>query len=99
MKIRQGFVSNSSSTAFCIFGTWLEPKTQEEREQIYEKAEELGLYVRSDQGYYGLYIGLEYCDLKDDETGAEFKTRANELLNQVKEGLTGGYTCDGWFDG
>lgn len=83
MKIIQSFISNSSSSSFCIYGSRLNlDATKEilrrdhniEIEEEYELEELLGLDVRSvpyDDGYF--YIGRSFKMIKDNETGKDFK--------------------------
>jgi len=54
MKIRMGFVSNSSSSSFCLFGTWI-PIEQLMTEQIKKEAIEAG-YSEDDMEYYFMEI-------------------------------------------
>ena len=79
MKIRKGFVSNSSSTSFCIYGIWLE----DPQEDMYEVAEGLGLFVHSDQYGDGLYIGKSWTHIGDDETGKQFKESVQEKVDKL----------------
>ena len=100
MKIRQGFVSNSSSTSFCIVGVG--GCEEDEFTRKFVKDEELLKKIQADDGYgiYELdgdvsvymecydkivYIGLDIGKIKDDETYNEFKDRALESLK--KSGL------------
>ena len=105
MKIRNGFVSNSSSSSFCIYGVCVDVSDFEESEKFinylkedcdknledFEDEDEykdylwadpldaLYCYLESidldahfdDNGY--IYVGTEWCDIRDDQTGAEFK--------------------------
>ena len=96
MKIRNGFVSNSSSTSFCLYGIYV-PSGYD---RLRDKADKSRLGTHSDQEGDGIYIGLHPSSIKDDETGAQFKRRATEAL----EALTGkkvvcGWHQDGWYNG
>lgn len=96
MKSRQGFVSNSSSTSFCIYGVYVDDGDLEKLECA---AENLELYHHYGQ-YDGIYIGRAWSSIKDDETGKQFRESTQELVNKLpienKE-------CDtyeeGWYDG
>ena len=102
MKIRTGFVSNSSSSSFCVFGAWIPiekflTKEQLKRidydyeidyDEIAEKAS-CGTLVQKPltavlpQENEDVLVGLPYSSLKDDETGAQFKARAKDLIGKM----------------
>jgi hypothetical protein len=82
MKTRHGFVANSSSSSFCIYGAIV----SRDDDDIYEKAEDHGLECRCPSDDY--YIGLSWSDVKDDETGAQFKERVRELIEKAFPGET-----------
>jgi hypothetical protein len=77
MKIREGFVSNSSTTSFCIYGAFLED-TEEIDE---EKAGKLGLEIEYDD--YGIYVGKSWPSIKDDQTGGEFKKGIEDQIAKL----------------
>jgi hypothetical protein len=80
MKVRQGFVSNSSASSFCIFGTYLEGKGYEEIEELLDGT---SLYYSSGGEYScGMYVGREFQTIKDDETGKQFKDSTEKLLKE-----------------
>lgn len=80
MKIRSGFVSNSSSSSFCLYGVYLEPFTEEEKERL----EELNLGLELAWSYEGYgYVGLPWYEIGGEETGNQFKARATKLLVQA----------------
>jgi len=90
MKIRSGWISNSSTTSFCIYGAQLkeEPSVGDDQWEYFEDNTPTGFEVE-----YGFddeaYMGISWKNIKDDETGAEFKTRIREKImskfNYLKE--------------
>jgi hypothetical protein len=81
MKTRRGFVSNSSTTSFCIFGIAID-----EENDLWSEARKVGL----EQDYYSEFcdgprqvIGLSYSKIGDDETGAQFKRRVIDLVKSI----------------
>lgn len=90
MRIRTGFVSNSSSTSFCIYGTFLTTKCDDEYEPILPFSEDdiktLGLCRYTDYDFDDIvyvYIGRHWCDIEDDETGAAFKQDVKEKITKL----------------
>lgn len=85
MKIRQGFVSNSSSSSFCILGVSV-------AEDVYEKVcgtfESTKLDSESAINDYddSKYIGLYPSRMKEDETLSQFKDRI--VIEAAKLGIT-----------
>lgn len=78
MKIRTGFVSNSSTTSFCVIGGWVDPP--EDVDDPSDYMDELGEYLcvyAMDNEYA---VGLSYDDMKPDETRAQFERRIEELV-------------------
>lgn len=80
MKTRAGFVSNSSSTSFCIMGVAV---SENNYEKLYLLTKETDLDYYIDCYDDRTYVGLEPNEMKDTETLAEFKQRALEQLNKT----------------
>ena len=86
MKRRQSFVSNSSSTSFCIFGYVGDYEAAVESIErtlgkpfdTSEFEEEYGLVCLFDESCDEVIIGKSIFDMKDDETLRQFKERAAE---------------------
>lgn len=121
MKIRQGFVSNSSSSSFCIYGismdecemkdalvekgiatedelsdgfyeylsTWSFEYDLEQKGLSVEKiAEKLANRPLNGFEYESIngdahFLGISWCNIKDDETGAEFKARIDKKMKEI----------------
>lgn len=96
MKIRLGFVANSSSSSFCLFGA-----VMDKRDGIGKIAGAHGLECRKMPDDDDHYIGLEWCDVRDDETGAQFKARVKAALEAAFPGETFvlGTHSEAWYDG
>ena len=102
MKIRQGFVSNSSTTSFCIYGAEADGIFHDNDDNgdndAWSTCEKMGLDYNQDD--YSSWVGLEWSSMRDDETGAQFKARVEAKL--FKLGITPDQ-CDtferAWRDG
>jgi hypothetical protein len=87
MKIRTGFVSNSSSSSFCIFGADID-------NDAYDKADAKIKYGDALQVKCGIsnedlrLIGMSYDQLKEDETLGQFRLRVFEEIKKVLPGTT-----------
>ena len=93
MKIKNTFISNSSTTSFLIYGA--EIKDGDE-----EKAYGLGLNV-----YYGdpmcgyIYAGLSWDSIGDNETGLEFKQKVEGLIKQIDSNYKCSTISEAYYDG
>jgi hypothetical protein len=99
MKIRQGFVSNSSSSSFLIYGACLNSKemkllkesfTEEQKEDIDAEGDWYVTELFSDdlldiKSVMGeeFYIGRSWDSIKDDETGKQFKESVETRLKEL----------------
>jgi hypothetical protein len=92
MRIRSGFVSNSSSVSFCVYGTKV---TGEEADQFDMELRDYGL--TSDRMEYGdIIFGREWCDIGDDQTKREFMAEVEANLIKL---LQRAVVCETWEDG
>jgi hypothetical protein len=115
MKIRHGFVSNSSSSSFCIYGSQVEVEDlmkaakaldiefDEEDFDDYDIGEQIesktDLEYHSMMGEY-YYIGRSYSNIKDDETGKQFKESVVNAFEKLGLGaLKLGEIEQAWRDG
>jgi hypothetical protein len=78
MKIRNGFVSNSSSTSFCLLGLCLGKNARKKAQEII-KDTQLRMERDCGGGDY-IYVGMPPEAMKDEETLKEFKDR---ILKQI----------------
>lgn len=102
MKIRLGFVSNSSSSSFCIYGVAIHTDTelaQTLRKLKFEDFPSWIFFEDSPIDDENLYIGREWSTIADDETGADFKNTVQKGLKQL--GIT--KKCitiqEAWYNG
>lgn len=106
MKIRQGFISNSSTTSFTVCGFWyLDREEANEHlgvEDIYDlyKKENLQVYTHWDSctGCVGLHID----EMREDETKRAFRARAAAAISKATGKEFGpdstSFITDGWED-
>ena len=111
MKVRNGFVSNSSSSSFLIYGAELSDYREElfkkfgltEDSDSYELADKIeettGLSADTVMGEY-LYVGISWGRIKDDETGLQFKQNVRNIFKE-KLGLEIelGTCSEAWYNG
>ena len=100
MKIRSGFVSNSSSSSFVCFGKYNvnvpDYSDCDVFEAFEESLEKSGLEIHEDDES-GTCIGVDPDEMRDDETLLQFKKRIAERMNKIgiatlpnELGFTGG---------
>lgn len=91
MKFRNGFVSNSSSSSFLIYGTYVD-RTEFEKAVKAAGIKEYsgypsetclpGLNAWDPDGDY-VYLGLSWDSIGDDQTGAQFKKGVEEAIRKI----------------
>ena len=98
MKIRLGFVSNSSSSSFCIWGIYIDRDDHENFEQFEDTIEQLGLEIHSTP-WDSYAVGRSFSSIKDDETGAQFKQGLADKLTLAGVNNKCGLCQEAWYDG
>jgi len=120
-KIRNGFVSNSSSSSFLIYGSifdnedlnriiqneelkkWVEEKDYNIEDDKHETISEfLSEKFKIDfQSYHPdeYYIGVSYDNIKDNETGKQFKDNIENAIHSLDKNICVTTIQREWFDG
>lgn len=75
MKVRNGFVSNSSSSSFVLFGAWTDDEPSQ-RAELRKK----GIHWELDEES-GWCVGVDPDDMDEEETLAEFRKRVSQKLH------------------
>jgi hypothetical protein len=101
MRTRKGFVANSSTSSFLIYGAYVESKEWEKRTGSDDCWVE-GLFASyGSEWSEGVYVGKSWSDVGDDETGAEFKVRVQAAIKALlgDDWESFGTYEDAWRDG
>lgn len=88
MKIRSGFVSNSSSSSFCILGVEVDNETYNKVSDLpYKERTSTTLDAQSGISYEDVYyLGYNPEKMREDETLSQFKDRI--VTEAAKLGIT-----------
>ncbi len=100
MKFRSGFISNSSSTSFCIYGYYLD----HDIEYDYKIFKQAGIKHYSNPHSYGdsIYIGIPLSTIGDEETFNQFKSRVKDTINKyvdIPDNSKIDILESSWYDG
>jgi hypothetical protein len=86
MKIRSGFVSNSSSSSFCIFGVVISERTEEIDNILWEDRETESICLECNNGLdeYGdcLIVGIDPRNIDRSKTLDQI---AEEVVEKLKK--------------
>lgn len=103
MKIRTNYVSNSSSSSFCVVGIVMNDMNKiEELEDKLTYRSELQLQSGIDNYYEEYIVGLDVTQMKDNETLFDFKKRVYDELKKydIECNLEDiGFRIDGGYEG
>lgn len=99
MKIRTGFVSNSSTSSFCIYGCFLdqdkaiklfvkagiltEPAANNSWGACQMGADEIGVKFYTGESDLGAYFGFDFTNIPDDVNVGEWKQEKEEVLKKI----------------
>lgn len=103
MKIRQGFVSNSSSSSFCIFGINI---TSDKYKLDYDNLDLKGVHLDHEYAVNeyddSQYMGMNPEKLGENETLAQFRQRIVDefaKINIVVDPANLSWITDGGYNG
>ena len=110
MKIRQGFVSNSSTTSFTIYGAYITPDDAKAVVGEVKGNARWTLESKLDKGFScegrydddsdGFWVGRSWDSVRDDETGAQFKKSVEDAIEKLfGKKLPCETHEDAWYDG
>ena len=97
MKVRAGFVSNSSSSSFIVYGAWIDKdviKSKLSKEDlkyiedegewaIAECAEGIPMFQHYENDRAEGVFGRGFSSIGDDETGKEFRKSVEKKLEEL----------------
>ena len=103
MKVRNGFVSNSSTCSFTIYGTLISDEdisNDEDIDSIIPKGSKLYTHYLPDYYDERGVIGREWRTIGDNETGKEFKESIEKELEVIfGKKMNCSTISEAWYDG
>jgi hypothetical protein len=86
VKRRNGFVSNSSATSFCLYGACVDEDVvlgrHPDMDDINDIAKKYGLEVKITP-YSNICIGKHPNNIKNDQTGAQFRNEVKKSVSKL----------------
>ena len=103
MKIRSGFVSNSSTTSFCIYGISLTWGNRAKVDSLgWQVLKDNNLETHYSEDGNAVYVGRSWSTIKDDETGGQFKKSIQDKVKELfgdEVGNDFGYFEEAYYNG
>lgn len=82
MKVRNGFVSNSSSSSFILYGVKIKtPKSESKHNALTDMIDESDLSYEIDDGY--IYIGKHLADIDDGVTKITLDAESVKIVDMI----------------
>jgi hypothetical protein len=96
---KYGFVSNSSTTSFMIYGISTNDRWGLTSKEFYDKIQGLKGYDSYTTPYDIYYFGKSLDKMKDDQTFGDFKAEVEKEIRKVFGDVEITILSDGWYDG
>ena len=105
MRIRRGFISNSSSTSFTIYGAIINNELYEDLEDRYYKEimpeKFLDLHYGDPNGEATKYLGASFDTMSMDETKSQWMNRVEDKIKELcpDANLEFGFYAESYYNG